>query len=531
MSEKTSDQDLFAQGDPFPSKPPQHKPPPEPPKEPFSLEERIMGTLLAIEDASERGKFLAEVPEGFWQDKRLRALAGILLSANGGGTGSGLLGIWKAVDAAEAGRRVGGVGYISSLVDQRFAGDPQVVFDELGELLGEKALSSRAQQVLEDAQGALKSGKDPGEVLWELTESSQKALAHTKSPLGDAAVSARELLENKPEDPGSLVGERILVRGGLGLLSGKAGLGKTFLMLQLAGALSEGAEWLGVKCQKARVGLLELEIPHFELHERLGGMKERDEPLDLDNLFVVSPPHLPYLPALPSSRHVADIISFIKTRELDLFVIDPISEAHALDENSASDMGRVFSALRHIQLETGCAILLLHHEPKGSDQDKKRTLEDIDRPRGSTRFSQTPNCIFILRRTGTGTLELRFGKTTFCRKPQPILLNQNDIGLFEVLDEDPVMANTKGTKAENLVVLGEELADRLEPIHVDDVMSLLPHIRSERTVRRMLSDMGWEPYGPVADKMWIRKDLHPEKKQDSLEGLGTEAESSEHTDT
>lgn len=52
-----------------------------------------------------------------------------------------------------------------------------------------------------------------------------------------------------------------------------------------------------------------------------------------------------------------------------LIVLDTLSRTHCLDENSNGDMSRLVSTLEHIAVETGAAILYLHHVNKGSARE------------------------------------------------------------------------------------------------------------------------------------------------------------------
>jgi RecA-family ATPase len=52
-----------------------------------------------------------------------------------------------------------------------------------------------------------------------------------------------------------------------------------------------------------------------------------------------------------------------------LIVLDTLSRIHCLDENSNGDMSRLVSTLEHIAVETGAAILYLHHANKGAARE------------------------------------------------------------------------------------------------------------------------------------------------------------------
>jgi hypothetical protein len=73
------------------------------------------------------------------------------------------------------------------------------------------------------------------------------------------------------------------------------------------------------------------------------------------------------------SRHLKHMITRL---QIDVLFLDPLVRIHAAQENDNPAMDRVMSSLNDIAYETGCAIVFVHHTPKGppdpGNPDKSR---------------------------------------------------------------------------------------------------------------------------------------------------------------
>ena len=72
-------------------------------------------------------------------------------------------------------------------------------------------------------------------------------------------ISADAFLNNLPKLPSELI-EGVVRVGHKMMISGASKSGKSFLLMQLAIALSEGTKWLGFRCKKSKVLYVNLEI-------------------------------------------------------------------------------------------------------------------------------------------------------------------------------------------------------------------------------------------------------------------------------
>jgi hypothetical protein len=193
-----------------------------------------------------------------------------------------------------------------------------------------------------------------------------------------------EALANQPKLPDELI-EGVVRVGHKMLISGSSKAGKSFLLMELAIALSEGVKWLGFQCKKSKVLYVNLEI---------------DEPSAI-NRFAVIYKAMKVKPkyshdvviwnlrgrAMPLDKLVPKLIRKVANQGFDAIIIDPIYKVITGDENNASDMGKFSNQFDKICNETGCTAIYSHHHSKGS-QGFKRAM---DRASGSGVFARDPD--------------------------------------------------------------------------------------------------------------------------------------------
>ena len=197
-------------------------------------------------------------------------------------------------------------------------------------------------------------------------------------------IDWRSVMDNVPDPPEELI-EGVLRRGHKMLLSATSKAGKSFLLMQLALAISEGRKWLGFQCNQGKVLYINLEIDPISFLNRfkciqheLGWILHHAEDLKIWNLRGF---------AKPLDELVPKIVRRIKQKHYSAVVIDPIYKVITGDENNASEMGKFCNQFDKIAKETGCSVIYCHHHSKGA-QGAKRA---IDRASGSGVFARDPD--------------------------------------------------------------------------------------------------------------------------------------------
>jgi hypothetical protein len=245
--------------------------------------------------------------------------------------------------------------------------------------------------------------------------------------------TADALMARSPQAPPHVVAD-ILPAGGVGLLVGEPGAGKTWLAFQLARAVADGSDFLGLATTRGRAGMVLLETPDWAAYARLCALDPGPwtaaisiitaQALGSSSLDIIDP-----------ATH-ASIVAWARDQDLALLVLDPLAYFHALDENKTQDAVAIARALKDLALLTGCAILVLHHPRKSSTQAGPGKDSDIDAARGAGALVGAVQTILRLSKKH-GTLCLVCPKSQTGRRADPIFLAQSDSGPLVLTDPPP----------------------------------------------------------------------------------------------
>lgn len=199
-----------------------------------------------------------------------------------------------------------------------------------------------------------------------------------------ALTNLADELKKPPKLPEELI-KGVLRCGHKMLISGSSKAGKSFLLMELAVALSEGISWLGFKCKKSRVLYVNLEIDSAscinrfsEIYKAMKITPKYSNDISIWNLRG----H-----AVPLDKLVPKLLRRINNLHYDAVIIDPIYKVIMGDENNASEMGAFCNQFDKICNESGCATIYCHHHSKGAQGYKKA----MDRASGSGVFARDPD--------------------------------------------------------------------------------------------------------------------------------------------
>jgi hypothetical protein len=161
--------------------------------------------------------------------------------------------------------------------------------------------------------------------------------------------------------------ESLLPVQGIAALYGSAGIGKSFLALDLAIAIASGKNWFGKRINPTTVRYCALEGFHNYSNRISAWKKENKQELPINMTFLSN--------ALDLSDQNSTIEYMGSNQLLDLveensvLVIDTLNQASlSVDENLSSGMGSVIAALKKIQMTKKCLIILVHHSGKATDR-------------------------------------------------------------------------------------------------------------------------------------------------------------------
>lgn len=225
-----------------------------------------------------------------------------------------------------------------------------------------------------------------------------------------------------------------LPKGGLMILAGEPGVGKTQLGLQLGYCMSLGTEFLGKKIKSAKVGFLTLELPPEALKTFV--QRQVSDPQKLTNMIVVKEPF---------DFQVSHIEAIQKIHGLDVMIIDSLSDL-TIEELEESVSKKLFRQLATIRRRTGIALIIIHHIRKLQPNMKRKeiTINDLY---GSMIFGKESDAVIGLYETEAG-LVLQEVKIRFSKKNPIVDVKRNDATLlYETMREvsDAVDNDSGGT--------------------------------------------------------------------------------------
>lgn len=217
----------------------------------------------------------------------------------------------------------------------------------------------------------------------------------------------------------NLLGDGTLVAGGFHLLTGAPGLGKSWLMAQLQTSIALGLPFLGVPVTRGKMGWISAEVPLRVYQDRMKVCWKwavenwPGDPKDIPDLAKGNPfLNQDLLGGSIDLRNAVDVRhlrKFIEEWDLDLLALDPMSRMHTWDENDASEMAAFTQLIDKLRAQTGCAILLVHHETKMTSG-----MADMYAARGSSRLVSDPTTVLRLKKDPvTESLMLVCGKQNF----------------------------------------------------------------------------------------------------------------------
>ena len=184
----------------------------------------------------------------------------------------------------------------------------------------------------------------------------------------------------------------LFLRGTLSVVSGPGGVGKTAWMATTALALASGKPILGEKIWGGpkKVWLLNLEDPSDELSRSIQAAAKRHgiRPDEIaGNLFVnagIMGGDLKIATIIGnragvSERVVDALIEQLRSRQIDLLILDPFVSIHSVNENDNTSIDLVAKTLARVAAEANCAIVVVHHSRKSGGGDG-----DVDSARGAS---------------------------------------------------------------------------------------------------------------------------------------------------
>lgn len=175
------------------------------------------------------------------------------------------------------------------------------------------------------------------------------------------------LMTDNSQPPPAIIGDGILLRECLLLISGPPKVKKSFLAANLAISLAHGRSFAGFKIEgPQRVMLISAEGGRTPNKKRLQQMWHSwPSPQIASGRFHGT---FAWTQPLDSQEGENELREALACYTPDVLILDPLVRFHQGEENSATDMGRFFRLLRGLMKEFHFAVILIHHAGKNPDQ-------------------------------------------------------------------------------------------------------------------------------------------------------------------
>lgn len=176
-------------------------------------------------------------------------------------------------------------------------------------------------------------------------------------------IPASEFSAGKP--PAWII-KGVLPRAALVVLYGESGAGKSFMALDIMGAVARGVDWRGHRT------VAPLKCGYIAA-EGAAGFRNRIQAYASHNGIDVAHLPLSVLTGAPNFLERDDILdlgqAMIEHGQLDLLVVDTLAQVTpGANENSSEDMGRAVKHCMTLHEVTGATVVLVHHSGKDASR-------------------------------------------------------------------------------------------------------------------------------------------------------------------
>jgi hypothetical protein len=161
--------------------------------------------------------------------------------------------------------------------------------------------------------------------------------------------------------------DRLIPKESITILFGKGGIGKTWLVMDIARCIGCGADYLGYKAQKVPVIFIDFENPLAVLNTRTQRLGEAEGVHFWRMGNELKPPML-------------DSPEWEQYKELPkgaVLIFDTLRASQVGDENDSRAMAKVMNQMKELR-DLGFTIILLHHTAKNTDNVSKGSTAIVD---------------------------------------------------------------------------------------------------------------------------------------------------------
>jgi len=242
----------------------------------------------------------------------------------------------------------------------------------------------------------------------ELKAAMQNAVEFKLPRRGFEVVSNHQLAAD-PTPPVDHIVQYLLYEGGVTLVAGTDGVGKTWFALQMAYAIASGTEFIGFHVNKRPVLLVQFELSIPQIKER-SGLVHVNFPRDTD--VKIAKLGTEDMMFTEQWNKIKDTIDDMGMRD-GVVIVDNIYSSSSAKLSDNSELQSLLSMIHMIKTKTGNAIVLIGHHNKHTNHEEEPMLTK-GLIHGGKHLTNYVSNVFQIGESTLGT-DLRRGKITKIR--------------------------------------------------------------------------------------------------------------------
>ena len=215
--------------------------------------------------------------------------------------------------------------------------------------------------------------------------------------------------------------DKLIPTGAISILSGDAGVGKTWALLHLAQCVASGRPLFDhFACPRGAVLWWDEEGSEMLLRRRLcklhQGLALAEDALPVEFLICQGW-------RLDDETSLQKLSQALEKQRPALVIVDSLTRVHNSDENNASEMARLFAQVKRLAAEFGAAFLFTHHSRKLSQVSNRAG----QRLRGSTDLRAVVDVHIYMSAPAAGKLHFEHDKARYAEAHPPFAVDMTDL--------------------------------------------------------------------------------------------------------